>query len=374
VNRSDKWEEPQAFPVLVSNPEANPSLAKMLISDVRVTNATLIGICREIIFRQVANGYEFDLIAFTIDASTGALTLGKTLRVIDAGEDEAKSTLAIARAFDVPVYPDEPELSQELQRLYTALFEEGFTAPSGEGERMRLKVPSEERGLDYDTETSRWIVNPILSTSPGEALLAAAKASENERRFADAVRLVGTLRAAVDDLESLLDSKVRNENALQRCLTSYPILFGLNYQRVIPKYKLGSPYVMDYALEDVSGLVDLVEIESSSLPLYTQNGNPSHHLTHAEQQILDWLEWLEANARVARDDMPTMMRPMGQVVIGRRASMTPMDQRRFQRRNASWQGVMRLLTYDDVLDRGKNMLKILTSTSAEAEGVSGKLN
>ena len=52
---------------------------------------------------------------------------------------------------------------------------------------------------------------------------------------------------------------------------------------------------MDYALERHSGLLDLVEIESSSLELFTKDGNPRKELVHAEQQVFDWLEWMEAN-------------------------------------------------------------------------------
>ena len=93
--------------------------------------------------------------------------------------------------------------------------------------------------------------------------------------------------------------------------------FCIVLQRVIPKYRLGGDYEMDFALEQPSGLVDLVEIEPSTFPLYTRSGNPRSELVHAEQQVLDWLEWLEANSRLARDDLPGMMRPVGQVIIGR---------------------------------------------------------
>lgn len=347
------------FSPTITNTEANPSLAEALNSSEEATSGKLIGTCRELIFRQVTDGYEFDLIIFTVDVAK-TLSLVKAMSMIKIDEENAKYTLAWARAYNVPVYPDEPELAQELQRLYAAFYEEGFMAPAERGGDEKIKLQwVGDKGLDYDAETARLIVNPTEFTTPGDALLAAAKASADQQRVADALRLVGSLRAAIDELAGLLGSRDRNENALQRCLTSYPILFGLNYQRVIPKFKLGSSYEMDYALEDISGLVDLVEIESSNLRLYIKSGNPTAHLVHAEQQVLDWLEWVEANARLVRDDLPTMMRPMGQVVIGRRAALTIDDQRRLQRRNASWQGVMRILTYDDVLDRGHNMLSVL---------------
>ena len=58
---------------------------------------------------------------------------------------------------------------------------------------------------------------------------------------------------------------------------------------------------MDYALERRSGLVDLVEIEASHHFLFTLRGNPRQHLIHAEQQVLDWLHWIEAHGAYARE-------------------------------------------------------------------------
>ena len=45
-------------------------------------------------------------------------------------------------------------------------------------------------------------------------------------------------------------------------------MLGLDYLNVLPKYQLGSEYQVDYALEKYSGLIDLMEIESSNLPLF----------------------------------------------------------------------------------------------------------
>ncbi|MCB8980031.1 MAG: hypothetical protein H6657_21685 [Ardenticatenaceae bacterium] len=61
---------------------------------------------------------------------------------------------------------------------------------------------------------------------------------------------------------------------MQRCLTDNPILFGLDYQLVIPKQALGSEYEMDYALVRWNGQIDLVEIEASTHKLFTKKIKP----------------------------------------------------------------------------------------------------
>ncbi|MEJ7744438.1 MAG: Shedu anti-phage system protein SduA domain-containing protein [Nocardioidaceae bacterium] len=121
------------------------------------------------------------------------------------------------------------------------------------------------------------------------------------------------------------------------------MLFGLEYSEIIPKFKLGKTFEMDFALQRHSGLVDLLEIEPSNLPLYTKAGNPTQHLVHAEQQVLDWLEWLETNARLARDDLPGLTRPIALVCIGSRASLSDADSIRLRRRNSTWNGTITIL-------------------------------
>jgi hypothetical protein len=172
-------------------------------------------------------------------------------------------------------------------------------------------------------------------------------------------------------LEGLLDEKERNENALQRCLTENPILFGTEYARVIPKHGLGDEYEMDYALERVSGLVDLVEIEASTHPLFTQAGNPRKELVHAEQQVIDWLDWIEQHGEYARHRLPGLMQPLGYVIIGGTLGMSEEERKRLHRRNSMFRGALQILTYDDLLDRARTLLQILegkvsVSRSAEA--------
>lgn len=199
-------------------------------------------------------------------------------------------------------------------------------------------------------------MQPAETLTPLDAIALAREATQREQAVAEAVRAIGNLRAAT----AALSDEVRDEAALQRCLTQYPVLFGLQYRAVVPKYRLGKDFEMDYALEQLGGFVDCVELEPSNLRLYTRAGNPTKELVHAEQQVLDWLEWLEANSRLARDDFPGLMRPLGQVVIGRRHSLVKADLTRLRRRNAAWRGSLAVLTYDDLLDRGLHMLDVLT--------------
>ncbi len=100
------------------------------------------------------------------------------------------------------------------------------------------------------------------------------------------------------------------------------------------------------------------------LPLYTKGGNPSSHLVHAEQQVLDWLAWTEANAEYARKKLPGLKNPIGYIVIGRDSSLSSSSRDKLNRRNAALRGTMVIMTYDDLVRRAEAILKILQMRGA----------
>ncbi len=195
--------------------------------------------------------------------------------------------------------------------------------------------------------------------TPAELQLMRRAIQQEFERHTEAERILKGLRSAIAELEDCLKDEGRNEGALQKALTLNPILFGAEYIRILPKHTLGSEFEMDYALERTSGDVDLVEIEASNLPLFTKNGNPTNYLIHAEQQILDWLHWIERNHAYVREKLTGIMKPIGYVVIGRKKNMSESDSGRLQQRNVLFRGSIEILTYDDLLTKSKNLLGIL---------------
>lgn len=240
-----------------------------------------------------------------------------------------------------------------------SLFEHGFITTDAEGAEVRLRWTG-LKAVVLNGESDTWKTDPSESAFPADLMRLMTLVVEREEQVIEAVRVMSAIRQATWELGELLGNISRDEASLQNCLTKYPILFGLHYARIVPKYRLGKQYELDYALVQVGGRVDLVEIEASTHKLSTRDGNPRAALVHAEQQVLDWLDWLETNARMARDDLPGMLRPVGQIVIGRRGDLSTSDLARLRRRNATWQGSLVVLTYDDLLDRALNVLAILS--------------
>jgi hypothetical protein len=364
MTRSEKWNEAKHFPLLLEHGKENPALAKA-VRNAPETYAdrpsiwTIIGISKELILRVADSGFEIIFVTFGLDARSAELTLQKSFSSEMLGEEKVKEMLAAAIAQDVPFYPEDDEAAAHLARLHSSLFSEGFlTEVNGKSTRLHYAGGA---AFYYDDEKNRWLVEPTSSLFPVDVLALAREASQRQESVSEAMRIIASLRMGIAQLSHLLENTIRDEQKLQNCLTTFPVLFGLQYRRVAPQHRLGADFVMDFALELTSGLVDLVEIEPSSYLLYTKAGDPRKELVHAEQQVLDWLDWLESNARLARDEFPGMIRPVGQVIIGRRRDLSPDDSRRLRQRNATWNGTLVVLTYDDLLDRATNTLDVLTA-------------
>lgn len=375
MTRSDRWKEPQYAPLSIQGVDDNPALMDAIRSAPNLYRGEFAGESRahaaleiilktskEVILRCAGEKYALVFVGYALDASRGCLVLSADWTMFDMTEDDVKQYLALAMTYEIPVYPDDSDAQADLTRIYEELLDHGYESPST---KTRM-VYSGKRGVSVDN-TGRWAIDATESVSPADILVARSKAAVREWRLEEAEAVLSNLRTAIDGLESLLSDAETVELDLQAWLTNYPILFGLQYKRVRPQHKLGAEYVMDYALEHVSGNYDLVEIEDSKHALYTKAKNPSAALTHAEQQVLDWLDWTERHSSYARESMPALVRPSGFVVIGRRSSLNSATLQKLERRNRQFGGALQVLTYDDLVDRARTMLDVLTARSSEEQ-------
>jgi hypothetical protein len=147
------------------------------------------------------------------------------------------------------------------------------------------------------------------------------------------------------------------EAPLQDFLRQHPALLTLEAAEVHPQFQLGNDYVTDFVLDMGNEEYVLVEIEATSRPLYTRNGNPSAELTHAIQQVEDWREWITTASEYIRQKLPGIVEPECWVVIGRR----PADDRsriRWARKQRTLTRI-KLFSYDDLLDKAMRQLDTL---------------
>ena len=370
--RLDRWAEQKVLLTLLTGDADSEHFDKVSAlkeaawargaKQVKFTSFSLIEASREIVF-DIQDGLPvFTFLVYSLDVEQLAIVVQATIESHhDPSDDPAEveedvlMTLAIAAGLGVPVYPNTADVAPILSKYHRTMLLEGFTAPDAEGKKTRLQL-TRSPGARIDDPHYLEELDPTDDLSPAEVLLIQDAVTAELARLHHADQALAALRFSISELEALLTAKKRNEAVLQRCLTENPALFGPDYVQVLPKHVLGAEYEMDYALVRHTGLVDLVEIEACSLPVFNKNGDPSRYLVHAEQQVIDWLAWVERHSSYARERLPEIMAPVGYVVIGRSES-TPEDQlERLRRRNALFRGALVVLTYDQLLERAKNVL------------------
>ena len=358
MSRLEKWKKKQRRLTILAGENRDLTDAINAIQDngedsPKLSTIDIIGVAKELIY-SIEDGKRYIyVICFSFNVECGEMELDNclSLNYENEFEDDVLKALAIAAMWEVPVYPNTPDCEQELCELHRKMIEGGFRV-----QEEKYKLTSRQSN---EFETTRKLITSIDHEkfySPSDILLIRQAIKEELSSLESADRLLLGLQLAINEFSLLLESDRRNENSLQAHLTKNPILFGFDYRRVIPKHRLGGEYETDYALEKYDGSYDVVELESSMLNLYTKSGNPISHLVHAEQQILDWLDWIDKNNPYARNSLPGLYSPTGFIVIGRSDSLSVSDKERLRRRNILFGGKIKIVTYEDLLQRGNDML------------------
>jgi hypothetical protein len=325
----------------------------------------LTRMAKEIIYCHNEKGMAtFNYVIFGLDLGSAELTVSKSFELVDPDREELIETIGLAYALNVPVVPNTPELATELEALEREFFTYGIKSSSGSGRLM----PSSYVGVDIDSLQALESLGKVQPIHPSEVRVLMETVRRELGVLAEAQRAIDSLRGAIEELSKLLTEEQRPEGDLQRCLTRHPILFGPEYIRVVPKFRLGGDFEMDFALQRSSGLIDLVEIEAARHPLFTKKGNPRSELVHAEQQVLDWLRWIEHYGELARRELPELSRPVGLVVIGRDSALQSGDEERLRQRNAIHAPAIEVMTYDGLLRRAESLERHFRSLRDSAQG------
>jgi hypothetical protein len=369
--RLDWWETEWRFPAPIDGHESQVARLREVTQAGKFSEDytaqgflhILLQSTKEIIFDIENDEPKFHFVNYALDAETLDLVLSASITISGIESDDILNLLAWTILYHIPLFPNTEEVLPKLLEYHRMLLTDGFTIKSDNGKLLRCELGSIIRP-NFDQELKELLnsISPTQLLTQSNFQLLKESIFNRLQELQAAHGVLTNLELAIKELHEILQEETANENRLQECLTQNSILFGTEYCRVIPKHRLGSEFITDYALEKVSGVIDVVEIESSIHKLYTQQGNPSAALIHAEQQILDWLNWIEIESSYARRNLPGLQQPVGYIIIGRSTLLANKDRCKLNRRNTTYRGSIVILTYDDLLDRAKNLLNMLSSS------------
>lgn len=172
-------------------------------------------------------------------------------------------------------------------------------------------------------------------------------------------RVIAEFEAAINEFETLLTSDPE-ESRLQIYLgiPRNKILLDPSAEAVTPEVKLGSEYRVDFVVELPQQRRMLVEIERPRDRLYTKEGDPADRHKHGQQQIMNWIDWLDENKDYARKNIPALLNvkePEYRLIVGLRRNTSEKHQRSLTRKNVELHRI-ETITFDDLLDRAKQYL------------------
>ncbi len=153
--------------------------------------------------------------------------------------------------------------------------------------------------------------------------------------------------ALLKEFETLLDGP---EEPTHQFLKQHPEILCPTHQQMWSKLPFGSR-VSDFVFREAYNDYLLVEIEAPIRELFRKDGQQREELTHAINQIADWIQFIvdnkqEVEGKLGLPGISANARTL--VVIGRSASLSDENRRKLVTLQAQ-QSKLRILTYDDLL-------------------------
>jgi hypothetical protein len=159
------------------------------------------------------------------------------------------------------------------------------------------------------------------------------------------------LAAAWIVLAELLSDTKTTEADLHKYLLRFPPIMAPSGNAIASEVRLGSKYRIDLVIRSAGVTEDvvIVELENPNHSIFTGDGRPRKQITHAKQQVEDWLRWIRENPHDQFVKTLKGLPPAGLVVVGKSRDLDDAERRRLAHLNSN--SKVQVITYDELLDR-----------------------
>ncbi|ATH80454.1 hypothetical protein CO724_04445 [Ectopseudomonas mendocina] len=274
-------------------------------------------------------------------------------------DEEISRFISHARTTDILLYEENGALVMDDDYLvYMACRVRGLTRVSavivGAFEQPLVEVlevggrelipPVGVTRLDYRSRRGRVDKQHLLQLKVSALRPKVSQSTRLERSFIELCRLLGRVGTREKDLHCFLKQHTQ-------VLDSH---VAAVYSEVrIGKYR--ADLVLQYRQSDKR--VVLVELEPHSAQIFTKRNSQRHKVTHAVQQVQDWIREIHNNASNLPHWLAGNYTAEGMVVIGRSKDLTQEQKDTLMINNA--RSNVKILTYDDLLERLQCLIEVL---------------
>ena len=141
------------------------------------------------------------------------------------------------------------------------------------------------------------------------------------------------------------------ESDVHSYLLKFPPIIAAGGRAIQSEVRLGTKYKMDLVVRSAGVTEDilLIELENPRHNIFTRDGRPRKAVTHAKQQVEDWLRWVQEHPGDSFVGTLGGVPPRGLVVIGRSRDLDNEQRHRLAHLNTN--SKVQIVTYDELLDR-----------------------
>lgn len=172
-------------------------------------------------------------------------------------------------------------------------------------------------------------------------------------------------KETIKDYEGLINKPEIEESELQDFFETNTLakdLFFRGVKEFFPRKSLGGERIPDFIAILHTGEHVLIEIEEPTDILFKEDGDPTVDFTQAEQQIQNYLTWVDEDKDFLRKrGLPNISveNTKGLLVIGMKSKLKPEEITKMNRKNYG-RNDYTIKTFDEILLENKEYLKSIT--------------
>jgi hypothetical protein len=164
---------------------------------------------------------------------------------------------------------------------------------------------------------------------------------------------------SVQNYEKLITDPKVEESQIQTFLESNPHLINHGITQIIPKKSFGGEKYPDFVGIVYDGSHILIEIENPRDMIYRKDGSPSAKFSHAEQQVRDYLHWLNRDPDYLRKrGLPSISaeNTRGLLIIGMSRDLRNEEKEKLMQHNFSVRSSHVVRTFDEILVENQKII------------------
>lgn len=162
------------------------------------------------------------------------------------------------------------------------------------------------------------------------------------------------------ELARLLQEPWTRERDIHRFLELHPVVLDAYGAEVRSEVRLDKSYRMDLVIQynESDRRILFVELEPPTQKLFTRSGRWDAKLTHAIQQVQDWMRWWREHPRDVPTPFDATIPIKGLIIAGRDENLDDSAKRRLLHNNHQFHD-LNVITYDDLLRRLDRLMSSL---------------